>query len=227
MIAAAKKNKRVLQIGYRLYWDPYNVRVMTALREKEFGAAWSKLNTRISFNLQKIDPKHWMLQKKYCMGGALSEIGVYAMQGAFYSSQELPLAVRAKSWSDRPELFRDVGGEHWEWELEWSGGRKSNHFVSFGRDNAVEIKMTLPEGDLLLTDAFSYTGQKLVTPNGEEKFTHIFQQQRQIDGQALAIMGRHPNLTPGEMGRRDIYALEKVLEATVCEERVPLDGFVY
>ena len=226
MIEVARRNQRMLQIGYRLYWDPWNVRVMTAMREKEFGAGWTSLDTRVSFNIKSIEPDHWMLNPSLCLGGALSEVGVYAVQAAIYSSQELPIAVRAKSWTDRPELFSAVS-EHWEWELEWSRGRTSTHFASLGRDTCVELKMTLPKGELFLDNAYNYDGQTLVTPQGQESFTHIFQQKRQVEGQALAILGRHPVLTLGEMGRRDLYVLESVRQSAQSGEVVSLDQYRY
>jgi len=75
--------------------------------------------------------------------------------------------------------------------------------------------------------AFEYMPKSLTTPNGEEDFKNIFQQKRQMDGQALAILRRHPNLTPGEMGRREIYLVESVMEAAESGESVELNKFKY
>lgn len=230
MISTAKKMGKTLQIGYRLYWDPFNVRIMSGMREKDWGGPWEELETRIGFKVnfpsaragREVD---WRLTKKYSMGGALYEVGVYAVQGAFYSSQELPVKVTAHSETRRPEIFTEVP-EHWEWELVWESGRKSQHVASFG-ENGMHLKMKLPDGDLICQDAFAYEPGRLITPDGEEPFQQIFQQKRQIDGQALAIMNRHPVLTPAEMGRRDIYVMEKIMESAVAEEEIPLDGFKF
>lgn len=230
MIAAAKKHDRLLQIGYRLYWDPFNVRIMSGLREKVWGDTWSALETRIAYNpqftrIREGEDLDWRISKKYSRAGALFEVGVYAVQGAFYASQEMPLKVTAFHETRRPEVFTEVP-EHWEWELEWSGGRKSQHVASFG-DSGCHLKMTLPEGELHCDRAFEYHPKSLITPDGDETFTNVFQQRRQIDGQALAILNRHPNLTPGEMGRRDIYVIEKIMEAAESKTAISLNGFSY
>jgi hypothetical protein len=51
----------------------------------------------------------------------------------------------------------------------------------------------------------------------------VFQQKLQIEGQCLAILKRRPNITPSEMGRRDIYLLNCIKEAAQTQSSVSLD----
>ena len=52
------------------------------------------------------------------------------------------------------------------------------------------------------------------------KYKDIFQQKLQIDGQCLAIRNHRANITSGEMGRRDVLLLNKIMKA--ADTRTPI-----
>ena len=52
------------------------------------------------------------------------------------------------------------------------------------------------------------------------KINPVFQQKLQIDGQCLAILKKLPNITPGEMGRRDIRVLNAIMESAKTNRKV-------
>lgn len=226
MIDAARKADRMLQIGYRLYWEPHHVRVMTAMRDKEFGK-WESLDTAFAGRMTDFDdPKNrWRIGRELGIGGALYDLGVYAVQAGFYSSQQHPVRVTATSSTDRKEIFNEVP-EHWTWELEYADGRKSTHWSSYGK-NGNHLKMVTEEGPLEIDRAYGYDGQSGRTPVGEMDFEQVFQQARQIDGQMLAIHRRNANIVPGEMGRRDIRLINAVMESADSGKPVKLGKFEY
>ena len=226
MIEAAQKADRMLQIGYRLYWDPYHTRLITAMRDKEFGD-WTAMETGFGYkiqdkvlsNLEEHPDVDWRVSKDLGIAGALYDVGVYAIQGAFYGGQIHPTAVTAKSWTDRKELFEVP--EHWEWELEYADGRKSKHTSSYGGGGNY-LHLQTEEGKLHLDGAYGYEGQKGETPLGPMDFAQVYQQVGQLDGQMLAILKRKANITPAEMGRRDIRICNAVMEAAESGNKVPL-----
>ena len=55
----------------------------------------------------------------------------------------------------------------------------------------------------------------------------VFQQKLQIDGQCMAIMNKLPNITPGEMGRRDIRVLNGIMESAKTKQKFEFKGFAY
>lgn len=226
MIAAAKKADRTLQIGYRLYWDPFHVRLLTAVRDQEFGP-WNKLETAFGSNMKDFDKplNAWRIDKELGVAGALYDVGVYAIQAGFYASGMHPAKVTAKSWTDRPEHFTEVP-EHWEWELEYPDGRKSQHMSSYGQGGNY-IRSTTPEGELSIEPAYGYDGQKGVTPEGPMNYEQIFQQRQQIDSQCRAILKRDAIITPAEMGRRDIRVANAVMEAAESGKAVEFGNFEY
>lgn len=231
MLEAAKKANRMLQIGYRLYWDPYHNRVITAMRDKEFGEWTSlesgfgyKIQDKVLSNLEKYPHVDWRVSKKLGIAGALYDVGVYAIQAAFYGSLARPVSVTAKAWTDRKELFEVP--EHWEWEVEYADGRKSQHTSSYGGGGNY-LKIQTEEGKLNLDGAYGYEGQKGETPLGPMDFAQVHQQALQLDGQMLAIHKRASNITPGEMGRRDIRLVNAIMEAADSGKSVKIGTFEY
>ena len=82
-------------------------------------------------------------------------------------------------------------------------------------------------GKLGLKPAYSYSGIKGYTPVGDMKYSPVFQQKLQIDNQCLAILNKKPNITPGEMGRRDIRVLNAIMESAKTKQKVIFEKFEY
>ena len=225
MIEASKKANKMLQIGYRLYWDPFNLRIIQAMKNKEYGD-WTNMSAGFSYDHGRWAEKgDWRLTKEMNVGGAVYDVGVYAVQSAFYSSQSHPLNVIAKSWTERKNIFKEIP-EYWEWELEWPNGKISKHSSNYGKyENYLDIKTD--SGELGLEPAYSYKGIKGYTPNGPMQISPVFQQKLQIDGQCMAIMNKLPNITPGEMGRRDIRVLNGIMESAKTKQKFEFKGFAY
>src|SRR6187399_1964539 len=92
MIEACAKAKRKLAIGYRCQFMPHHQEMVRLAREKVFGAV--KL-IEASFGFRIGDPKQWRLRHDLAGGGALMDVGIYALQGARYVSGEEPIEVFA------------------------------------------------------------------------------------------------------------------------------------
>ncbi|MBC8126262.1 MAG: Gfo/Idh/MocA family oxidoreductase [Gloeobacteraceae cyanobacterium ES-bin-144] len=211
MIEAAQKNKRTLQIGYRLHWDPYHLRLIEAMKEKEFGA-WTSIDTAHGGNMKDFTDYHaWRITKQLGIAGALYDLGVYAVQGQLYSAQELPIRVTARNWTDRKDIFTEVP-EHWEWELEFKDGRRAKGFSSYGK-KANHLHIETIKGRLGIDSAYGYSGQQGFTPDGPMNILPVPQQQLQIEGQVDTILSGKPSLVPGEMGRRDIRVIRGIMAA--------------
>ena len=227
MIRVSKSVNKSLQIGYRLYWDPLNVFLMKAMGANKFGKLLS-MQGDFSYNQGSFKNKgknDWRMNPKLNPGGALFDIGVYVAQSAFYSSQMHPISVTAKHSTNRSNIFKNIP-EHWEWELTWPNNMKSQHFASYGR-KANYIRLQTEKGHIEINPAYSYEGLKGSTPSGPMKYKNVFQQKLQIDGQCLAICNLKANITPGEMGRRDVLLLNQIIKAADTNRPVAFnDSFV-
>jgi predicted dehydrogenase len=131
MIEAAKAAGVTLQMGYRLRWDPFHRHFMEVARTEKFGK-WKSISAANGSMMTKFDGiNRWRISRELGVAGALYDIGVYAVQGQLYTAGSLPVRVTAKSRTDRPEHFTEVP-ETYEWQLEFSDGRKADGFQATG-----------------------------------------------------------------------------------------------
>jgi predicted dehydrogenase len=225
MIEAAEKAGVTLQIGYRLHWDPFHLRLMEAMEKEEFGP-WKSISAGNGSVMTDFTGHNaWRVDKELGVAGALYDLGVYAVQAQLYTARLLPVRVTAKHSTKREQHFDEVPETH-EWTLEFEGGRKAEGWSSYGRDGDF-IRAQVEEGEIEIQPAYGYSGQKGRTPDGPMNFDHVRQQVLQIDGQALAILNKKPSKVPGEMGRRDIRVLQGIMEAAETGKAFEFGEFKY
>lgn len=212
MIEAAEKAGVTLQIGYRLHWDPFHLRLMEAMEKEEFGP-WKSISAAHGSVMQNFSGHNaWRVDKELGIAGALYDLGVYVVQAQLYTSRLRPVRVTAKHSTERKQHFDEVP-ETYEWTLEFEGGRKAEGWASYGKDGNF-IRAQLEKGKIEIRPAYGYSGQKGSTPEGSmDHLRHVEQQALQIDGQVQAILNKMPSKVPGEMGRRDIRVLQGIMEA--------------
>ncbi len=225
MIEAAKNAGVSLQIGYRLHWEPYHLRLMKAMRQEEFGKWKSIAGANASVMTDFTGKNAWRIDKELGVAGALYDLGVYVVQAELYTSGLLPVRVTAKRSTDRKEHFPEVPETH-EWSLEFADGRKTESFSSYGRD-ANYIRAEVEQGKVEIQPAYGYSGQKGSTPAGPMEFPQVNQQLLQIEGQVDAIVNSRESRVPGEMGRRDIVVLRGIMEAAETGKPYEFKEFPY
>ena len=104
MIAAARKAKRQLGIGYRQHFEPYNLEMIRIARARELGAL--KFIDATAGTIP-VEPNQWRLDKKLAGGGSMVDIGIYALQAVRTISGEEPVSVSARATITDP---REVQG---------------------------------------------------------------------------------------------------------------------
>jgi predicted dehydrogenase len=226
MIDASKKAGKTLHIGYRLYWDPNHLRLMEAMKKKEFGD-WKSISTANGSVMKSFTGLNaWRIGKELGIAGALYDLGVYCVQGALYTAGMNPVSVTAKHSTDRPEIFKEVP-ETYEWVLEFADGRKADGMASYGRGGN-HLRAEVEKGLIEIAPAYHYGGgPKGRTPEGEMGFGPVNQQALQIDGQVASILAEAPSLVPGEMGARDIQIINGIMEAAATGKSVAFGKFPF
>jgi len=217
MIAACKKAGKMLSIGYRLHFDPYNLEMAILGTKKAFGKI-NKLSAGFGFNAQK---GIWRLDKKMAGGGPLMDLGIYCLQGVCYTTGMEPIAVTAQSApiSDK-EKFIDIE-ETLTFQMEMPNGLIAECNTSY-TDGMNYLKADAEDGFFELQPAFNYSGLKGKTTNGVIEYAPMSQQAKQMDEFALAIKNNRPTIVPGEMGRRDVKIITAIYEAMHSGKRVML-----
>lgn len=117
MITACKESGKMLSIGYRLHFEPYNQEMMRLGQRKVFGSVKTlKADNGMS------STEGWRLDKELAGGGPLMDVGIYCVQGIRYTTGMEPIAVTAKFGPKKDtEMFKEVE-ESINWQMEFPGG---------------------------------------------------------------------------------------------------------
>ncbi len=218
IIDVCAKNKRKLSIGYRMQHEPNTQTIIEYARSKPYG------------KIQKIEATAgyaggggtgWRHQKAMG-GGALYDMGVYTINGIRYAAGMEPIRVlRAKQYTNRPELFKEVD-ETTSYELEFENGLIGYGKTSVG-ENMNLLRVDSEKGWYELSPMQSYSGVEGKTSDGILLNKPIENQQaKQMDDNALAIIKKMPVLVPGEEGMRDIRIVEAIIEASMTQQAVKI-----
>lgn len=220
MIAACSKNKRSLAIGYRLHHEPNTQEYRRIIQEKKLGNVIA-LNCAAGYRDDRTN--HWK-QIKAMGGGALLDMGVYAIQGARLGTGLEPTTIiSAKTSTTRPEIYTNGLEETAIAQLEFPGGIIANIKTSFG-ENVNFLDITCSKGKISLAPYSGYDGINGSSPLG--KINHVYktpwQQAKQMDDDAFSIMQNKPMQVPGEEGLKDIRIVEAIKTAAQQQKSIKL-----
>ncbi len=214
MIDACRNANRLLSIGYRLHFEPYNIEMMLLGQKKILGNLTS-VEAENGFKL--LDPNVWRLKKNLAGGGALMDAGVYAIQGARYTTGMEPIAVTAKEEKTRPDIFSEVD-ETIRFKLEFPGGLIADCRTSFNMD-LNKLRATAAGGWFEIAPAYSYSGQKGKTSGGPMNFKQVKQQALQMDDFARCVLTNEKSRVPGEEGLRDMRVIDAIYRSVKTGRR--------
>ncbi|MET0392342.1 MAG: Gfo/Idh/MocA family oxidoreductase [Chitinophagaceae bacterium] len=208
MIAACKKADRMLSIGYRLHFEPYNQEMMRLGQQQVYGKLL-EIDCANGFTYgPATDPNIWRLKKSMAGGGSLMDMGVYAVQGARYTTGEEPVSVTAREEKTRHDLFREVD-ETIYFELQFPSGCTAKGISSYNK-NLNHLKAKAANGSFELSQAYRYGGMAGRTPAGPMNFPSINQQAAQMDDFAACVQQQKQTRVPGEMGLKDMKVIEAI-----------------
>ncbi len=208
MLEAAKKANKTLSIGYRLHYEPHHLELMRMGQKKVFGKV-EKLEGGFGFKLR--DKSRWRLDKKMAGGGPMMDVGIYALQNAMYSLGELPVAVKALDVTEDKSFYGEVEGAL-DIDLIFASGTKSKLMTSYEQYYNYS-RATLAQGWWELDTAYSYGGLTGKTHIGSMNVANINQQAAQMDHMAMNILKDQASTTPGEMGARDMYIIDRIYQS--------------
>ncbi len=208
MIDAAKKAKRQLSIGYRLHYTPHHQEIMKYGKEKPFGAI-KIIETSDGF--RSGDPNQWRLKKALAGGGAMMDIGIYALQGSRYAVGEEPISVWAQEFKTDPVKFKEVD-ETILWQLKFPSGAVANSTCSYAA-SLERLYVTCENGWYEMGPCYGYGAIKGRTSKGEMNLPQVNHQAAQMDDFAQCIVNNTPNRTPGEEGMKDMRVIEAIYKS--------------
>lgn len=206
IIDSCKNNGVKLGIGYRLHSEPYTQEIKRLVKEKTFGSI-QYISSDAGYRSLS-DPDQWRLNKKLSGGGALMNMGVYAIQSVIYGTGENPISVSAQEFSTRPSYFQDTD-ETITAQFEFASGATGNIMTSHNI-RANRLFASCEKGWYELDPASTYIPLAGRTSQGALNFHQESQQKLQMDDFAKYILFDSPNRAPGEMGKRDVMIIEAI-----------------
>ena len=208
MIAACDKASRQLAIGYRLHFEPYNLEAKRLGQQKVFG----NLRTiEAGFGFIIGDPAQWRLRRALAGGGAMMDVGIYALQAARYVSGEEPIAVTAIETKTDKVKFAEVD-ETIYFSLKFPSGVMANCGTSYN-SGFNRLWAGAEKGWFELSPAYSYGGIKGRTNAGVLEFPQVDQFAAEMDDFASCVRSNRKSRVSGEEGLRDLRIIEGIYES--------------
>ncbi|UZO80369.1 Gfo/Idh/MocA family oxidoreductase [Aquimarina sp. ERC-38] len=222
MIAACKKNKVQLAVGYRLHFDPYYHEMKRLASTDELGPV-RYIDSGFGYRIKGWAKDAWHLKKELSGGGPLPNIGIYCIQNNRYILGEEPKYVTAQFGPiQRPEYFKEVE-ESITWQLEFPGGAITNSASSYSY-NVNKIYASGDKGFIELDPAHNYAPLKGKSSQGIMNFPLINQQSEQMDGIAEYILRDEalPTHITGEEGYKDMVVIDAIYKSAKTGRKVEI-----
>ena len=220
MIDTCKKANKQLAIGYRLHYEPFTQEVMRLGQQKVFGAV-KFIESSDAFRIG--DPTQWRMKKSMAGGGALMDVGIYAVQGARYVTGEEPISVTAQfSPKTEPQKFKDIE-ETLSWQFQFPSGAVSNSTTSYTA-GVERLYASCENGWFELSPAFGYGPLKGRTSKGPIDKPHTNHQALHMDGVCKDLLAgkQLPDHVTGAEGLRDVRLLQAIYRAAETGRKIDL-----
>lgn len=217
MINAAKENNKMLQVGYRLYYEPHHLKLMEESK-KPIENGIKIIESSLGFQMAR--PGLWRIDKKMGGGGALMDLGIYTIQAARRAVGHNPVSVTAQAFKDDPELYKDIYGTY-VYQLHFEDNTVCNSMVSFsGYSDRFHVARGNEYLELQPAFAANQIGGLSTWNNQQEVLTVAeYQQTTQMDAFAKNILNKTPVLASGEEGLIDMQIIDTIKKAIASGEK--------
>jgi predicted dehydrogenase len=217
MIDACRAAQRKLGVAYRCQFEPHHLEAMRLAREKEFGEL-KLIEARFGFPIG--DPAQWRLRRALAGGGALMDVGVYALQATRYLTGEEPVSVSAIETKTDRVKFAEVD-ESMVWQAQFPGGVLAVCATSYNSAPQGRVFAAAQRGWFELEPAFNYTGIRGRRSDGRElAFPQVDQFATELDAFARSILEDAPFRASGEEGLRDVRIMTAIYESVRTGRKV-------
>ncbi|MCB0687214.1 MAG: Gfo/Idh/MocA family oxidoreductase [Saprospiraceae bacterium] len=220
MVDEAEKQARYLQVGYRLYFEPHHLAVQQRIRENGLENL-RLMEASLGFDMAR--PGLWRIDKDKGGGGAIIDLGLYAIQAARRSKNALPVKVRSHGQTIRKDLFKGIY-ENMYWQLEFPDGTVCNSSTSYSTyiDRFYASQKSLW---CELNPSFNATGAKAMTNDGPLEVDGVlpYQQIAQMDEFVMAIRQGRPSIARGQEGVIDVKIVQAIIKSAQEEKEIYLD----
>jgi predicted dehydrogenase len=218
MIDACRQQNRKLAIGYRCQFEPHHLRCRELARSGKFGPLKA---IEAGFGFKIGDPNQWRLKADMAGGGALMDVGIYALQACRFLTGEEPVAITAQETKTDKKKFAEVD-ETITWTMTTASGVNCYCSTTYAFGGINRFNAYGDKGSFGLDPAYSYNGIKGSSSDGPIDLPQVDQFATEMDAFARCILDDRESSVPGEEGLRDLLAIEAIYQSIRSGQRVAL-----
>ena len=221
MVDACKKANVKLLVGYRMHFEPKTLEIVRMRAAGEFGKIMF-YQGQCGFTIG--DPTQWRLNKKLSGGGAMMDIGVYAINGSRYMIGEEPSWVTAQETKTNPEKFKEGIDETIQFQFGFPSGAVASCLSTYSMNSLDRFFLDGTKGFAEMQPSTGYGPIKGRTHLGELNHPHVTHQTVQMDEMsAIILQGKQPIVpVDGEEGLRDMKIIDAIFLAAKTGKKVDL-----
>lgn len=221
MVDACKKAKVKLLVGYRMHLEPKTLEIIHMRKAGDFGKVMF-FQGLCGFRIG--DPTQWRLNPKLAGGGAMMDIGIYAVNGARYMIGEEPTYVTAQETKTDPEKFKEGVDETIQFQFGFPSGAVASCLSTYSMNNLDRFFLNGEKGYAEMQPSTGYGPIKARTHRGEIEYPHVTHQTVQMDEMAdIILRGKQPEVPiDGEEGVKDMKIIDAIYLAAKTGKRVDL-----
>jgi predicted dehydrogenase len=223
MVEECKKANVKLLVGYRMHVEAKTLEIVRMRKEGEFGKV-KFFQGLCGFSIG--DPNQWRLNKKLAGGGAMMDIGIYAVNGSRYMIGEEPIWVTAQETKTNLEKFKEGVDETIQFQLGFPSGAVASCLSTYAMNNLDRFFLTGEKGFAEMRPSSGYGPIQAQTHLGELTQAHITHQTVQMEEMAAMILeNKQPVVAmDGAEGVRDMKIIDGIYQAIRTGKKVELKG---
>jgi predicted dehydrogenase len=209
MIGACRDAGVRLAVAYRCQFEPHHRECMRIARDGDFGPL-RLVEAGLGFRIG--DPAQWRLRRDLAGGGALMDVGVYAIQACRYLSGEEPVRITATESKTDPVKFAEVD-ETIAWHMDFPSGAVGSCTASYNLSGLNHFRGYCERGSFWMDPAYSYGDLEGGSSRGRFDIEPVNHFAAEMDDFARCILEDRESIVPGEEGLRDLRIIEAIYEA--------------
>ncbi len=212
MVDACAKAGVKLLVGYRMHFEPKTVEVVRMRTAGEFGKI-KFFQGQCGFRIG--DPSQWRLDRGLAGGGAMMDIGIYAINGSRYMVGEEPVWVTAQETKTDPVKFKEGVDETILFQLGFPSGAVASCLSTYNMSYLDRFFLNGEKGFAEMQPSTGYGPIKGRTNKGELTQPHVTHQTLQMDEMAGIILDGNTAIVPvdGNEGLKDLKIIDAIYRA--------------
>jgi predicted dehydrogenase len=212
MIAACKAANVQLLIGYRMHFEPKTLEIIRMRKEGELGKILF-FQGLCGFRIG--DPTQWRLKKDLAGGGAMMDIGIYAINGARYMIGEEPIWISAQEVKTDPVKFKEGVDETIQFQMGFPSGAVASCLSTYSMNGLDKFYLNGEKGFAEMQPSTGYGPIKARTNKGELTHPHVTHQAVQLDEMAAILFDGKQPIVPidGAEGLKDMKIIEAIFKS--------------